>query len=411
MKRIASRGKLVDTANNNNNNKQTPTPNQNTNTANPFKRLWSTGSDKSKDNKAMPYPEQIIVGQVDPKIERQIERRREKDEIEYWKAEAEKYKEKAIKLEKSIEYFEEKLTLLELQVSNNNNGSSSGLDDSNSSPPTLLLQGSSPKRADGLSKSLPSNPQSSSPPPSPPKINTQKIISLQRRDEIVLELITEMERVITLRTAERLADPSSSGDDNGDIDIHTSTLEEIVERTLAAGAQDYSNKKKSSKSSSSKSNKGGDNGEGGEKKKHKSSSSKRRSSNKTYVNELYQLSCKHCVGQNFVGTTKGDLKEKVKDHYGVVWQLVSQAYGKGPKNEDWKNNCGAKKKGSKSKGDVKDEEAEEEKQEDFDHVFRASSFSHHIAEHCRECNSESKVLSWCAKNVKVEKIAASANSF
>lgn len=402
MKRIASRGKLADTANNNNNNKQTSTPNQN-NTNNPlFKRLWSTGSDKSKDNK-MPYPEQIIVGQVDPKIERQIERRKEKDEIEYWKAEAEKYKEKATKLEKSILYFEEKLTLLELQVSNNNNGSSmSGLDDSTSSPPALL-QGSS-KRSDrgGLSKSLPSNPQSSSPPPSPLKINTQKIISLQRRDEIVLELITEMERVITLRTL--------PGGDNEDIDIHTSTLEEIVERTLAAGAQDYSNKKKSSKSSSSsKSNKGGDNGEG-EKKKHKSSSSsKRRTSNKTYVNELYQLSCKHCVGQNFVGTTKGDLKEKVKDHYGVVWQLVSQAYGKGPKNEDWRNNC-KKSKGNKGKGDDKDEE-EEEKQEDFDHVFRASSFSHHIAEHCRECNSESKVLGWCAKNVKVEKIAASANSF
>lgn len=403
MKRISSRGKLADAANNNNNNKQTSTPNQNINvTANPFKRLWSTGSDKSKDNK-MPYPEQIIVGQVDPKIERQIERRREKDEIEYWKAKAEKYKEKATKLEKSIEYFEEKLTLLELQVSNNNNGSSmSGLDDSTSSPPVLH---GSPKRSDlgGLSKSLPSNPQSSSPPPSPLKINPQKIISLQRRDEIVLELITEMERVITLRTL--------PGGDNEDIDIHTSTLEEIVERTLKAGAQDYSNKKKSSKSSSSsKSNKGGDNGEG-EKKKHKSSSSKRRSSNKTYVNELYQLSCKHCVGQNFVGTTKGDLKEKVKDHYGVVWQLVSQAYGKGPKNEDWKNNTKkANKKGS-SKGDGKDEEEEEEKQEDFDHVFRASSFSHHIAEHCRECNSESKVLSWCAKNVKVEKIAASANSF
>ena len=404
MKRIASRGKLAD-ANNNNNNKQASTPNQNTNTANPFKRLWSTGSDKSKDNKAIPYPEQIIVGQVDPKIERQIERRKEKDEIEYWKAEAEKYKEKATKLEKSIEYFEEKVTLLELQVSNNNNGSSmSGLDDSTSSPPAL--QEGSPKRSDrgGLSKSLPSNPQSSSPPPSPLKINPQKIISLQRRDEIVLELITEMERVITLRTL--------PGGDNEDIDIHTSTLEEIVERTLKAGAQDYSNKKKSSKSSSSsKSNKGGDNGEGEKKKKHKSSSSKRRSSNKTYVNELYQLSCKHCVGQNFVGTTKGDLKEKVKDHYGVVWQLVSQAYGKGPKNEDWKNNT--KKKGNKgsSKGDGKDEEEEEEKQEDFDHVFRASSFSHHIAEHCRECNSESKVLGWCAKNVKVEKIAASANSF
>jgi len=100
----------------------------------------------------------------------------------------------------------------------------------------------------------------------------------------------------------------------------------------------------------------------------------------------------------------------VKDHYGVVWQLVSQAYGKGPKNEDWKNNT-SKKKGDKGKGDDKDGEVEEEKQEDFDHVFRASSFSHHIAEHCRECNSESKVLSWCAKNVKVEKIAASANSF
>ena len=125
MKRIASRGKLAaDANNNNNNNKQTSTPNQNTNTTNnPFTRLWSTGSDKSKD-KAIPYPEQIIVGQVDPKIERQIERRKEKDEIEYWKAEAEKYKEKATKLEKSILYFEEKLTLLELQVSNNNNGSS-----------------------------------------------------------------------------------------------------------------------------------------------------------------------------------------------------------------------------------------------------------------------------------------------
>jgi len=105
-----------------------------------------------------------------------------------------------------------------------------------------------------------------------------------------------------------------------------------------------------------------------------------KSSSKRGRSTLYQLSCKHYVGQNFVGSTRCDLREKVKEHYGVVWQVVQTVYGNG---------------GSADVDGSTNEQLS----------YRGSSFSHHLAGHCRDCGSREEAFGWCVENVRVERIS------
>ena len=344
---------------------KTSTSNKLSRSMNPMRIFADTKS--SSNNKQPNYPQHIIVGQVDPKIERQIERRKEKDEIEYWKVEAEKCKaevekwqEKTRSLREAIDFLEAKVTSLEHSSTIGGGG-----DICNVAGGNYAL--SSSDRVDTSYRSAYDvcNPQSSSPPPSPssprPIKTSKKVAQMQRRDEMVLELVAEMERVITLRTK------AMAGDETTD-DINTHILENIITRAL-------DDKKSPSSSSRSKGRKGS-----------KSSS----------FRDMYQLSCKHCIGQNFVGSTKNELKCRVKDHYGVIWQVVKTAYGKS--GDDGSDSD----KGSSGSG--KEEEGDPSDLHEQSLAFRASSFSHHVASHCQDCETEAEVYKWCVKNVKVEKI-------
>ena len=97
--------------------------------------------------------------------------------------------------------------------------------------------------------------------------------------------------------------------------MDTSTLEQLLTTLLENEAQaDSSSAPSKSKKKSSK---------------HRKKKKKKRRKKKDH-RLLYQLSCKQCIGRNFVGVCKNDeLREKVKENYAVVWQVVRTAYGKG----------------------------------------------------------------------------------
>ena len=110
----------------------------------------------------------------------------------------------------------------------------------------------------------------------------------------------------------------------------------------------------------------------------------------------------HCVGANFIDSTvnQSDLLDKVKDHYSVVWEVVQLAYKDGNDKDDKKGVIGAVEGLLFNNNNDSDKKSTNHEQI----VFRASSFSHHLARHCQECDSESAVQKWCFKNVKVERI-------
>ena len=300
-------------------------------------------------------------------MERQIERRRDKDEIEYLKdvvskeqEKVEKWKGVARKMQSAIDYLECRVSTLEHDAYMGNKGSggdggcgggdahgrSSSPSSSEASLRRVSTSSSSSSQA-SLRLSTSFNPQSSStPPPSPssPQSSAKKNdATMQRKkDAIVLELVTEMSRLMALR--------DKQGEDNDDEDnaIDTSALEDIVMQALERGQDTRKKKKKKQKEQQD-------------------------------VQGLYQLSCLHCVGANFIDSTnQSDLLDKVKDHYSVVWEVVQLAYKEGG-DEDDKGVIGAVE-GLLVKNDNDSDKSSNEEQI----AFRASSFLHHIARHCRK---------------------------
>ncbi|KAL7491544.1 hypothetical protein ACHAWT_000866 [Skeletonema menzelii] len=86
----------------------------------------------------------------------------------------------------------------------------------------------------------------------------------------------------------------------------------------------------------------------------------------------YQLSCRNCIDQSFVGQTRdNNVKQKVRDHFSEVFYV--------------------------SRGmDVT---------VNTDETFMKSSFAQHAAGHCKNLQSSDEVVRWCVKNIKVEKIS------
>mmetsp|Transcript_35964 Transcript_35964/g.73375 ORF Transcript_35964/g.73375 Transcript_35964/m.73375 type:complete len:573 (+) Transcript_35964:150-1868(+) len=85
----------------------------------------------------------------------------------------------------------------------------------------------------------------------------------------------------------------------------------------------------------------------------------------------YQLSCRNCIDQSFVGQTRDNVKQKVRDHFSEVWYVT--------RGMDVTVNT--------------------------DETFMKSSFAQHVAGHCTNCQSSDEVVRWCVKNIKVEKIS------
>lgn len=90
----------------------------------------------------------------------------------------------------------------------------------------------------------------------------------------------------------------------------------------------------------------------------------------------YQLSCRNCIDQSYVGQTKENVKQKVRDHFSEVWYVA--------RGMDVTVNT--------------------------DEAFMKSSFAQHVAEHCMQCQSSEDVVRWCVKNIKVEKISRKFSS-
>lgn len=90
----------------------------------------------------------------------------------------------------------------------------------------------------------------------------------------------------------------------------------------------------------------------------------------------YQMSCRNCIDQSYVGQTKENVKQKVRDHFSEVWYVA--------RGMDVTVNT--------------------------DEVFMKSSFAQHVAEHCMQCQSSEDVVRWCVKNIKVEKISRKFSS-
>mmetsp|Transcript_21442 Transcript_21442/g.46580 ORF Transcript_21442/g.46580 Transcript_21442/m.46580 type:complete len:340 (-) Transcript_21442:116-1135(-) len=320
------------------------------------RRLWSTGTGsmpKTASGKHMPYPEEIEIDHD------AAERIREREELKYWK-------EKALRLEGSIGNLEESVTSLERR-SSAGDGSLEELPSRAHSAPAMPMGRLSPTASPVSSSKSKSNPLSSSMPPSHKSTESDE---KQRKDEIMQQLVSEMERIIKLHTNDVTGEDDDGTEGTGDdsnpparkpMIIETSALERLVTQALSA-EKDESVSVPAAENEQTKEKR---------KRKHK---------NRRPHQELYQLSCKHCIGQNFVGSTKNDLKDKVKKNYAVVWQVVQTAYGEG--------DCDIVGSGH-----------------DHSLSFRASSFSHHIARHCRECKSEEGVYQWCLKNIKVERIS------
>lgn len=104
---------------------------------------------------------------------------------------------------------------------------------------------------------------------------------------------------------------------------------------------------------------------------------------------LYQLSCRKCSGQNFLGNTNEDLRDKTMEHFSVIWSIVKTYYGKGHIAEE----------------DIICPPTDAAKCN-----FRSSSLAHHLAFHCKDFANESEVKKWCTKNVKLERIKSDPNN-
>lgn len=246
-----------------------------------------------------------------------VKHRSEREELKYWKKRAQRFEKKVGRLE------DEKISSLEGADADHGGvrrrmrrESSSSPDQSFTSSESSLLSSESPSTSATAGRTTGN--------------------ALQRKDQIVRQLVSEMERLLKVQQTTTASSDSSDTDSASDI-IETSALEDIVSRALSAD-QDHRDR-----------------------------------------HTLYQLSCKCCIGQNFVGSTKHDLRHKAREHYAAIWKVVQTAYG------DSSNDENVSSSSSRS--------------------FRGSSFSHHIAGHCQECSSEEEVFRWCAKNVKVEKFS------
>jgi len=312
----------------------------------------------------MPYPLEIHVTpneNENDEYENSYRRRHNKEELKFWK-------EKAQSLEAALEELEGKVTALE------KGSPASGDEGGRVSSPTSF------KAAEPLMGQV-ASPAASSASPSLTKTDGES--ATQQKDEIIQELVSEMERLIEHHASKLVEEGNANNDEDKDEDkdedanddiptrrqikIETSTLEALLRKALettdaqaAAIPETVSQKPKMTKSES--------------KKKKKDD------------RILYQLSCKHCVGQNYVGSIKrkGNLRDKVKEHYSVVWQVVQTAYGKGDGGGE---------------GEAEAEDLEKGM------AFRISSFAHHAGRHCQNCNSGAEVTRWCMENVKVERIS------
>lgn len=308
------------------------------------RRLWSNGS----TNNGPGYPHQIEI--KDNGLDEKLQRREEREDARFWK-------EKAEKLEETVKGLEKKVAKLEKKTN------AAGAAVYGDGPPGMSTS-SAPA---ALSASI-------------EKEEGQQQQREQRKDEIMQQLVMEMERIIELHTK---GDGDSSKTDGDSDDHHTE-----VDLDKSISSDDFDGEKHAKLEtaaledllSSLLANDTGASASAATKRKR----SKRRKHKKKHKPKrvLYQLSCKQCIGQNFVSSTKSDdLKEKVKENFSVVWQVVRTAYGKGGGEE----NIGSLHEHSLS--------------------FRASSLAHHIADHCRECNSEEEVYQWCLHNIKVERIS------
>ena len=107
---------------------------------------------------------------------------------------------------------------------------------------------------------------------------------------------------------------------------------------------------------------------------------------------VYQLSCRLCEGNTYIGSASGqDLKKVAKDHFSTVWKIVSQDEG-GSSN-------------SHAKAHSLDITYGEYDDNNDDDDFRNKPLARHLAEcHCHNLNTEEEVWKWCKKYVKLEKL-------
>lgn len=106
--------------------------------------------------------------------------------------------------------------------------------------------------------------------------------------------------------------------------------------------------------------------------------------NDEVVFQTYQLSCRICEGHVYSGSTTKGLKKTAKEHFSMVWKVVQSTYGK---EEETGSSAVGKDLGLITSWD-----------------FIGSPLAHHLAEHCKDMESEKEVRHWCKKNVKLEKV-------
>lgn len=331
-------------------------------------RRLSLGKSKKEKKDKPQYPQEIRVCDGDTVSDmlsaRSNKKFMEQEALKYWKGRAEE-------LEGALDKLEDKVSALERERCRGG-GSRGGSPASFKAAEPLMAGGRSSPPAPDATAPVPASP--GSPGASPSKRHVlEGGAQRQRKDEIMKQLVLEMERLIEFHASkvveERVKNASREGgsDDKAGCDsgspgcnggpkmkIETSKLEKLLTRALDAP----------------------------------SSPSRK---NRKPAGTLYQLSCKKCVGQNFVGSTGGDIKTKAKECFAVIWQVVKTVYGKGLDSSDGGLFCGS-----------------ELVDMDKGLSFRASSFAHHVAMHCSGCESEKEVYNWCLRNVKVEKINNSA---
>ncbi|KAL9180573.1 hypothetical protein ACHAXT_011026 [Thalassiosira profunda] len=319
-------------------------------------RLGSSGSSpKRSPNAERRYPEHIICRDIDAHSDSSddngFRRRHEREELKVWKRKARALEEANKKLEGAVEGLREKVASLERAARMHD------LEEED------VAMGERSADTDS-----PASSRSSTPVEDDKKEGEGQ---RQRRDRMVRQLVGEMERLMDRRmndpdgraqSRDASSPPSNDGTQGGTgssakIGTDTFTLAVLVSKLLKEEKHDA-------------------------KRRAKKKSDKQKEKQKDKCRDLYQLTCRNCIGCNYVSACKKDeLKERVKENYAIVWQVVQLAYGK---------------------GDGADVE--------IDHgphslSFRASSFAHHVAEHCKDCNSEEEVYEWCLENVRVERIS------
>ena len=130
--------------------------------------------------------------------------------------------------------------------------------------------------------------------------------------------------------------------------------------------------------------------------KAKANLSRDKISNRNKVTYLYQMSCRECdcshchIPYSSVFVTANDAQKEMpkilKKHYKRVWQIVQHL-----KEDDATDSISPSVHKSRLKKDQASNSG-----------FPSSSFGRHLVKHCSSCNSESDVLQWCIKNVKIE---------